>query len=238
MSELASSRIEPGSGREAAVSAVVFDLGGVLTESPMVAFAAYEAEAGLPEGLIRRLNSTDPDGNAWARYERGELDTAGFADAFEAEARAAGHPLDARRVLAALAGELRPAMLAAVASLRAAGVPLALLSNNVAPMPRTGRLGELLGQFDAVVESSVEGVRKPEPEIYRRALDRLSAAAGRPVAAAECAYLDELGINLRTARALGMHTIKVVDPAVALAELSALVRLDLTGGRSATGGIP
>lgn len=211
------------------VSAVVFDLGGVLTDSPMTAFAAYEVEAGLPEGLIRRLNSTDPDANAWARYERGELDTAGFCDAFEAEALAAGHRVDARRVLAALAGELRPAMVAAVGALREAGVPLALLSNNVAPMERTGRLGELLGLFHAVVESSVEGVRKPEPEIYRRALERLAAAAGRPVAAEDCAYLDDLGINLKPARALGMHTIKVVDPAVALAELSELVGLDLTG---------
>jgi putative hydrolase of the HAD superfamily len=213
----------------ATAGAVVFDLGGVLTESPMTAFAAYEAEAGLPEGLIRRLNSTDPDRNAWARHERNELDAAGFVDAFEAEALAAGHTVDARRVLAALAGELRPAMVAAVRRLRAAGLPLALLSNNVAPMARTGPLGELLGLFDAVVESSAEGVRKPEPEIYRRALARLSDAVGRPVAAADCAYLDDLGINLKPARAMGMHTIKVVDPAAALAELSALVGVPLDG---------
>jgi len=147
----------------AAATAVVFDLGGVITESPMTAFTAYEAEAGLPEGLIVRLNSTDPDTNAWARFERNELDAAGFTDAFEAEALAAGHEVDARRVLAALAGELRPQMVEAVRRLRAAGVPLALLSNNVAPMERTGRLGELLGLFDVVVESSVEGVRKLVP---------------------------------------------------------------------------
>ncbi|MGY1746075.1 HAD-IA family hydrolase [Blastococcus sp. SYSU D00695] len=210
-------------------TAVVFDLGGVLTESPMTAFAAYEAEIGVPDGLIRQLNSTDPDRNAWARYERGELDTDGFCAVFEAEALAAGHRLDARRVLAALAGELRPAMLAALATLREAGLPLAMVSNNVAPMERTGRLGDVLGYFDAIVESSVEGVRKPEPEIYRRTLDRLSEAIGRPVAADDCAYLDDLGINLKPARALGMHTIKVVDPAVALRELSDLVGLDLTG---------
>ncbi|MFW3172595.1 HAD-IA family hydrolase [Geodermatophilus sp. CPCC 206100] len=217
----------------ARVTAVVLDLGGVLTESPMTAFAAYEAEAGLPDGLVRRLNSTDPDTNAWARYERGELDAAGFVDAFEAEARVAGHRLDARRVLAALGGDLRPSMVAAVRRLRDGGVPLALLSNNVAPMERTGRLGELLDLFDVVVESSVEGVRKPEPEIYRRTLARLSDAAGRPVGAGECAYLDDLGINLEPARALGMHTVKVVDPAAALAELSALVGipLDDAGGR-------
>jgi putative hydrolase of the HAD superfamily len=209
------------------VSAVVFDLGGVLTDSPLDAFAAYEAEASLPAGLIRRLNSTDPDTNAWARFERGELDVAGFRAAFEAEAAAAGHPLDAGRVLAALAGGLRPAVVEAVRRLGAAGFPLALLSNNVAPMDRTGPLGELLALFDAVVESSVEGVRKPEPEIYARALQRLSAAVGRPLAAPDCAYLDDLGINLKPARALGFATVKVTDPAAALAELSALTGLEL-----------
>jgi putative hydrolase of the HAD superfamily len=214
----------------AVATAVVFDLGGVITDSPMAAFAAYEAEAGLPEGLIVRLNSTDPDTNAWARFERNELDAAGFTDAFEAEALAAGHRLDARRVLAALAGEVRPQMVEAVRRLRAAGLPLALVSNNVAPMERTGRLGELLELFDAVVESSVEGVRKPEPEIYHRALARLSAAVGRDLAPSDCAYLDDLGINLKPARAMGMHTIKVTDPDVALDELSALVGLDLRDG--------
>jgi len=211
------------------VTAVVFDLGGVLTESPMTAFAAYEEEAGLPAGLIRRLNSTDPDTNAWARFERKELDVAGFSSAFEAEALAAGHRVEAARVLEALRGELRPSMVAAVGRLRDAGLPLALLSNNVAPMERTGALGELLGLFDVVVESSVEGVRKPEPEIYRRALTRLSEAVGRPIEAADCAYLDDLGINLKPARELGFATVKVVDPATALAELSALVGFPLEG---------
>jgi putative hydrolase of the HAD superfamily len=213
-----------------AVDAVVFDLGGVLTESPMHAFAAYEAEAGLPEGLIRRLNSTDPDTNAWARFERNELDVAGFTEAFEAEALAAGHRVEAARVLAALAGDVRPAMVEAVRRLRSAGFPLALLSNNVTPMERSGRLGELLELFDAIVESSVEGVRKPEPEIYTRALERLSDAVGRPLTGSDCAYLDDLGINLKPARALGFRTIKVADPAVALAELAELTGLDL-GGR-------
>jgi putative hydrolase of the HAD superfamily len=209
------------------VTAVVFDLGGVITESPMTAFAAYEAEASLPDGLVRRLNSTDPDTNAWARYERRELDEAGFRGVFEAAAAAAGFTVDAGRVLAALQGDLRPAMVAAVQRLRNAGLPLALLSNNVAPMERTGRLRELLGLFDAVVESSVEGARKPEPAIYALALQRLSEAVGRSIAAADCAFLDDLGINLKPARALGMHTIKVVDPRAALAELSALTGLDL-----------
>jgi putative hydrolase of the HAD superfamily len=119
-------------------------------------------------------------------------------------------------------------MVEAIRRLRAAGLPLGMLSNNVAPMERTGRLAELLDLFDAVVESSLEGVRKPEPEIYRRALERLNEAVGRDLDFADCAYLDDLGINLKPARALGMHTIKVVDPAAALAELSALVGFPLT----------
>ena len=209
------------------VSAVVFDLGGVITESPMIAFAAYEREAGLPDGLIRQLNSTDPDTNAWARFERNELDVAGFSTAFEAEAAAQGHRLDASRVLAALRGEVRPAMVEAIRRLRAHGLPLGMVSNNVSPMERGGRMDDILDMFDVIVESSIEGIRKPEPEIYQRALERLSEAVGRRIEATDCAYLDDLGINLKPARALGMHTVKVADPAVALAELSALVGLDL-----------
>lgn len=210
------------------VRAVLFDLGGVLTDSPLEGFAAYESSAGLPAGLIVRLNTTDPDANAWARYERGELDVAGFTEAFEAEAAAAGHRVEAARVLAALAPPLRPAMVSAVRALRAAGFPLGLVTNNVAAMPRTGALGELLALFDAVVESSVEGVRKPEPEIYRLALSRLCTAVGAALVPSDCAYLDDLGVNLKPARALGFHTVKVTDPAAALAELSLLagVRFD------------
>jgi putative hydrolase of the HAD superfamily len=211
------------------VRAVIFDLGGVITESPMHAFAAYEAEAGLPEGLIRRLNSTDPDANAWARFERNELDVAGFTEAFEAEALAAGYRVSAARVLEGLRGELRPEMVAAVGRLKDAGLPVGLLSNNVAPMERTGELGQLLALFDAIVESSTEGVRKPEPEIYRRALTRLGQAVGETLEASDCAYLDDLGINLKPARALGFRTIKVIEPADALAELSALVGFSLDG---------
>lgn len=209
------------------MSAVVFDLGGVITESPMIAFAAYEREAGLPDGLIRQLNSTDPDTNAWARFERNELDVPGFSAAFEAEAAALGHRLDAGRVLAALRGEVRPAMVEAIRRLKGAGLPLGMVSNNVSPMERGGRMDDILDMFDVIVESSVEGVRKPEPEIYRRALDRLSDAIGRRIEATDCAYLDDLGINLKPARALGFSTIKVVDPDVAIAELSALVGFPL-----------
>lgn len=200
--------------------AVLFDLGGVVLTGPMDAFAAYERRAGLPDGLIRRLNSTDPDTNAWARYERSEVDEAGFVELFEAEGRAAGYDVDAREVLAALAGEIRPEMVEALRRLRAGGLRCAALTNNVAPLngPPFSELEEL---FELVVQSSVEGVRKPEPEFYLRALERL----GLP--AAECVYLDDLGINLKPARGIGMTTLKVVEPEAALRELGELVVLTL-----------
>lgn len=206
-----------------AVTSVLFDFGGVVLTSPLEAFDAYEREQGLPTGIIRRINSADRDANAWAKLERGEVDADGFADLFGAEARAHGVEIDGHAVLGLLAGEPRPVMVEALRRLRAAGLPLGLLTNNIAPLPRDGDLGTILALFDEVVESSVEGIRKPEPEIYRRALDRLGA---EPDATA---YLDDLGMNLKPARALGMHTVKVGDPHQALAELETLTGTSLLG---------
>jgi putative hydrolase of the HAD superfamily len=203
------------------VRAVLFDFGGVVLSSPLEAFDAYEQRNGLPSGVIRRINTTDPDSNAWAKLERGEVDPDGFADLFRVEAKAQGVDIDPYEILALLVGEPRPVMVEALRRLRAAGLPIGLLTNNIAPMPREGELGELLALFDSIVESSVEGIRKPEPDIYRRALDRLG------VGAETCAYLDDLGANLKPARALGMHTIKVGDPHVALAELAELTGVPL-----------
>jgi putative hydrolase of the HAD superfamily len=203
------------------VTAVLFDFGGVVLTSPLEAFDTYEREQGLPAGIIRRVNTTNPDSNAWAKLERREVDADGFATLFEAEARELGAEIDAHAVLGLLAGEPRPVMVEALRRLRTAGLPIGLLTNNIDPMPREGEIGEVLAFFDAVVESSVEGIRKPEPEIYRRALDRLGVPADGT------AYLDDLGVNLKPARSLGMHTIKVGDPHRALAELEQLIGLDL-----------
>lgn len=206
---------------EAAVTAVLFDFGGVVLSSPLEAFDAYEQRNGLPTGVIRRINTSDPDSNAWAKLERGEVDADGFAKLFRAEAEVQGVDIDPYEILALLVGEPRPVMVEALRRLRGAGFPIGLLTNNITPMPREGELGEVLALFDSIVESSVEGIRKPEPDIYRRALHRLGV---QPEA---CAYLDDLGVNLKPARALGMHTVKVGDPHAALRELTQLTGIPL-----------
>lgn len=204
------------------ITAALFDFGGVITTSPFDGFAAYEREAGLPEGLIRRINSTDPDHNAWARLERSEVDRDGFAELFEAEARRHGHHVDAHRVLACLETTVRPEMVAAVARL-AATHRTAILTNNLVgdadPAGRspTGDMAAVKELVDVVVESSKVGVRKPERRFYEIACELLD------VEPANCVFLDDLGINLKPARVMGMTTIKVVDPAQALADLEAVV---------------
>jgi putative hydrolase of the HAD superfamily len=196
------------------IRAVLFDLGGVVFDSPLDEFARYEQEVGLPANFIRTLNATNSDTNAWANYERGQLDRRGFVEAFEAEALAAGQRLDGERVLESLRGEVRPVMLEALRRLKQAQLRLAAVTNNVTPMASGEHdTSGLLALFDVVVESSVVGVRKPEEAFYRIALTELE------VEAHECVYLDDLGVNLKPARAMGMTTIKVVDADSALAEL-------------------
>jgi putative hydrolase of the HAD superfamily len=202
------------------IRAVFFDFGGVILSSPFEAFAHHEAAVGLPDGFIRRLNSTNPDANAWARLERSEVDLDGFVELFEAEARAAGHELDGRAVLDCLAGEVRPEMAEAVRRC-AERLITALLTNNIVGMDEDNRFPDLLSLFDPIVESSKVGVRKPDPRFYEMACELAE------VEPTEVVFLDDLGVNLKPARELGMTTIKVTDPAVALADLEAVVGFPL-----------
>ncbi|KUR76433.1 HAD-IA family hydrolase [Novosphingobium sp. FSW06-99] len=210
--------------------AVVFDFGGVITSSPFEAFNRLEAERGLPHDFIRRVNATDPDSNAWARFERAEIDAAQFDALFAAEAQALGHPLDGASVLAVLAGAVRPAMVTALDRLAEAGYRLACITNNVptghgAGMARSGDRADALeavfARFEHVIESSKAGVRKPDPRIYTMMCDHL----GVPPQA--CVYLDDLGINCKPASQLGMHAIKVTSGEQALADLSAVLAIPL-----------
>lgn len=190
---------------------VIFDLGGVVCESPLHVIADHERRNGIPAGTVNRtVMETGSDG-AWARRERGELDLVAFCEAFGAECAARGADLDVAELMARIDREAvpRPAMVDAVQRVSESGRSVAALTNNWIPLSD----GALTGLFDVVVESSVEGVRKPDPAIYRIVLERLATPAERTV------FLDDIGGNLKPARAMGMTTIKVVDPEAALDEL-------------------
>jgi putative hydrolase of the HAD superfamily len=216
------------------VKAVIWDFGGVFTSSPFEAFARYEAERGLPADLIKRINTADPDTNAWARFERAEIDAAGFDAAFLAESTKLGHPVPGRDVLPLLSGTIRPQMVGALKACKAV-FKVGCITNNMATShsPGAGRppgggpgkpeIGEIMGLFDAVIESSKAGVRKPDPRIYLMMCDLLG------VAAADCVYLDDLGINCKPAAQLGMKAIKVTGEAQALADLEQATGLTFGG---------
>ncbi len=202
--------------------AVVWDFGGVITSSPFEAFNRHEAAHGLPNDIIRRINSINPDSNAWARIERSEIDAAGFDALFAAEAAALGHEIRGAEVLALLSGDIRPRMVAAIDACRAAGLMLGCITNNARVGQGAGMTGDeskaaavaaIMARFDAVIESSKAGLRKPDPRIYQLMCDTID------VAPAHCVYLDDLGINCKPAAALGMTAIKVGNEAQALAAL-------------------
>lgn len=216
--------------------AVIFDFGGVITSSPFEAFNRYEAAHDLPENFIRTINATNPDKNAWALFERSAIDAAAFDEAFRAEAIAAGHNVGGADILALLAGDVRPEMVAIVDGLKARDYRIACITNNVKTTADTvdganpgmarnaekaAEIAAIMQRFEIVIESSVEGVRKPDPAIYQMACSRLGLAAE------DCIFLDDLGINLKPARTMGMGTVKVLNAAQAIADLSALLGHEL-----------
>jgi putative hydrolase of the HAD superfamily len=209
------------------IKAVIFDFGGVFTSSPFEAFNRYERERGLPENLIRKINSTNHENNAWALFERAEIDIDGFDAAFAGEARALGHHVPGKDVLPLLAGDFRPEMIEALRRIKTRHKTGCITNNmphNAAGGTQAGRAmyaREIMELFDAVIESAKIGIRKPDPRIYRMMCDALS------VVPEECVYLDDLGGNLKPARAMGMHTIKVESGAQAIADLEAVTGMTL-----------
>lgn len=200
--------------------AVIFDFGGVFTASPFEAFARYERENGLPENTIRRINGLNHLTNAWARFECAELTIEEFDAKFAEEALSLGHYIPGKDVIALLLGEFRPEMAEALRRLKSR-YKTGCITNNVpslqasAELPSAFYKHEVMSLFDYVIESSKVGIRKPDLRIYR-----IMCAALR-VPPDACIYLDDLGVNLKPARALGMHTIKVESAAQAIAELEA-----------------
>lgn len=206
------------------IRAVLWDFGGVILSSPFEAFNRYETEKGLPLNIIRTVNSTNPDENAWALLERNDISPADFDAQFAQESEAHGHRIPGADVLALLSGDVRPDMVRALDHVIASGFRTACLTNNVVttspdPSPRQIEVAAIMAKFDHVVESSKVGCRKPEPRFYEIACELLD------VSPTECVFLDDLGINLKPAAAMGMRTIKVGAPEIALQELSGHIGL-------------
>ena len=208
------------------IEAVIWDFGGVLTSSPFEAFARFEAERGLPADLIRRINAANHLENAWAKFERAEVDIETFDALFAAESLAFGAELRGRDVLPLLAGDLRPEMVEALKKIKKT-IKTGCITNNLPANAigsaggRTLYIAEVMALFDHVIESAKIGLRKPDPRIYRMMVDALGVDPKR------CVYLDDLGVNLKPAREMGMTTIKVVTAAQALGELEAATGLSL-----------
>jgi putative hydrolase of the HAD superfamily len=205
------------------IRAAIFDFGGVILTSPFEAFAQYERKHGLPDGFLRGLNASNPDDNAWARLERSQVGLDAFAEQFASEARQAGYEVDGREVLSLLVGDLRDEMVTALRRCHER-LSTALLTNNFVALDQVdpaSAMGEVISLFDVVIESSQVGIRKPDPAIYRLVCERLGITPD------EAVFLDDLGVNLKPARAMGMTTIKVVDPIAALDELESVVGFSL-----------
>jgi putative hydrolase of the HAD superfamily len=208
------------------IEAVIWDFGGVLTTSPFEAFARFERERGIPLDIIRRTNAANHLENAWAKFERAEIDVETFDELFAAESRALGAEVRGRDVLPLLQGELRPEMVEALKRVKAS-CKTGCITNNLpanaigSTSGRTLYVAEVMALFDHIIESAKIGLRKPDPRIYRMMVDALG------VDPANCIYLDDLGVNLKPAREMGMTTIKVVDAAQALTELEAATGLVL-----------
>ena len=212
------------------IEAVLWDFGGVLTTSPFEAFNRFEARHGIPTDFIRGINATNPETNAWAQLESSAISLAEFDRAFEAESRAAGHSIPGAAVVELLSGDLRPGMVEVLKQCKAR-FKVACLTNNVrsgegpgmARSPeRAARMQRVMDLFDLVLESSKEGIRKPNPAFYLLACERLRI---RP---ANAVFLDDLGINLKPAKQLGMTTIKVTSEQQAIAELSDVLKMDFS----------
>lgn len=211
------------------IKAVFWDFGGVLTTSPFLAFNRFEEEQGIPKDTIRKINSTNPDTNAWAQFERSQITLAEFDQAFAKEAQSLGYSIAGRVLIEMLSGDLIPEM---VAVLRRCGTHFktACLTNNVnmgegpamqTSAERAEKINQVMAMFDVVIESSKVGIRKPNPQFYKTACQQSE------VVPSEVVYLDDLGINLKPARAMGMQTIKVLHHNQAIDELQSYLDIPL-----------
>ena len=200
--------------------AIIWDFGGVITSSPFDAFNEFEEVNGLPKDIIRTINSENPDMNAWAQFESNSITIDQFDDLFLKEAKAKGFDIKGRDIIKLLKGSIRENMVSFLRELKS-NFKLGCITNNVKPSSEENtdnETKEAMSIFDHVIESSIVGIRKPNPEIYMMSCDALNVSPD------QCIYLDDLGINLKPARELGMTTIKVIQPEDAIQEVRILLK--------------
>ena len=212
------------------IKVVLWDFGGVITSSPFEAFNRYEQERGLPADFLRRVNATNPDTNAWAMLESSQVSPEEFDLLFAQESESLGHRVPGLEVLQLLAGDIRPKMVAALRAIKSR-YRIACITNNIkgagegpgmaSDAGKAAQVGEVMELFDHVIESSLVGYRKPDPRIYQLACEKMGCTPE------EALFLDDLGINLKPARAMGMQTIKVLNEHQALADLSSALSMEL-----------
>ena len=200
--------------------AIIWDFGGVITSSPFEAFNQFEEANGLPKDIIRTINSENPDTNAWAKFESNSITIDVFNDLFLKEAKAKGFDIKGRDIIKLLKGSIRKNMVSFLRELKS-DFKLGCITNNVKSSSEENNdneTKEVMSLFDHVIESSIVGIRKPSPEIYMMSCDALKVSPD------QCIYLDDLGINLKPARELGMTTIKVIHPEDAIQEVRNLLK--------------
>ena len=209
------------------LQAILWDFGGVFTSSPFENFNRLEERCGAPKDFIRKVNSTNPDDNAWAQFESNTVSLDKFDELFAAESAALGFKIQGKDVISVLSGDLRPRMVRVLETCKN-HFKVGCITNNVKAgegpsmtqsEEKATQIGSVMNLFDVIIESSVVGVRKPNPAIYEMACQALG------VSPAEAAFLDDLGINLKPAKLMGMQTIKVIDEAQAISDLSAITGL-------------
>ena len=212
------------------IKAVIFDFGGVFTTSPISNFAIYEKENGIPERFLGGVIKGNINDGSFAQFERAEITIDEFDELFAAETKAAGHEVRGRTLVGLLKLKFYPEMIETLSRIKQAGLQTGCITNNMASHDSESmvsdsedatELAAIFANFDEVIESSKVGMRKPEPRIYESMCKKLKRAPD------ECVFIDDLGINLKPARAMGMETIRVpfdgVTPAVKA--LNALLNL-------------
>lgn len=209
-----------------AIDAVLLDFGGVFTDSPFEALrsVAEEIDVDVDEAMALVFGSYDTDSDhVWHQVERGELALDVAHQSVIAAATERGIDLDLYKVLARMGGSgVRDDVVDRVREVRSSGLVTALVTNNAAEFRDLWRpLVPLDELFDVVVDSSEEGVRKPDPRIFHLALERLG-----DVAPSRAVFLDDYVGNVEAARQLGLHGIVVEsDHTPAFEELFELLGL-------------